>query len=267
MRSRIGFQAVFLAVLCAAVLAVAQEYTLHEKLGVSVSATTVNQFDGTHLVIWHLNPPENWHLYSDRLNDTGFPPALTLHWPEAWSAGPLLWPVAERHVMTGGILDHVYPGPVTLLQEVRVPAESLAEGDVALAARWDWLVCREICVPGNTPAEVVFSSSESSPLALALLADVRSELPVPAPAGYLKHAWTETAVTLSAGDAVRMEFHPDTDCVRLVDAIADGARDGDTLTLRLRPAPATHGPLRGVLHLKRSDGCTENWSVDIPYGG
>ncbi|MBC8367609.1 hypothetical protein H8E52_09390 [bacterium] len=267
MKTRTGFLAVLFTVLLAAGLAAAQVDMPYEVPHVPVAATTINQLDETFLVLWHLSPPEDWHLYSDRLNDSGFPPALTLQWPEGWSAGPLQWPMGERHVMKGGILDHVYFESVTLLQEIQVPPNSFADGDVTLSARWDWLVCRDICVPGFTQAEIVFSRSKPSHVDLEKQAKAWRALPHPVPEGRLEFAWTESTVTLLVRDTELMEFHPATDCIRLVDAIVDGAREGDTLTLRVRPGSDISTSLRGVLQLTKPDGSFDNWTVDIPYGG
>lgn len=237
-----------------------------EKPQVPITATVVRESATDVAVLWRFEPTAGWHLYADLLNDTGFPPSLTWELPEGWKTGPLQWPVPERSVTVGEILDHVYEGEFIVIQGLTVPRDELAGGTVTIAARWDWLACRDLCVPGKTEAQVVFTTGEPSAAQTAALAAARAALPAPAPAG-LQIAWSEAEVTFTVSGAVRLEFYPAADCVRLVDLIADGAAEGDRLRLRLRPDPEKPGPVRGILHVKLSDGSVRNWTVDIPYGG
>ena len=209
---------------------------------VPVQATAVAESGGRYTVLWRLEPTSGWHLYADLRNDAGYPPSVKLQLPAGWSAGPLQWPVPERSVAAGEILDHVYSGSVTLLQEVAVPAGALDGAPVAVGATWDWLACREMCVPGRTPVEVVFSAGSPTPQAVQAVARARADLPTAAPATGWHAVWSDAAVQLIVPGAARLEFYPATGCARLVDAIADGAVEGDRLTLRLRPGPDGFGP-------------------------
>lgn len=222
---------------------------------------------GAFTVYWRLTPTEHWHLYSDRRNDSGFPPRLTLDWPTGWQVGPLQWPVAERHIVEGGILDHVYHGTLTLLQEVRPAPGALASGPVRLTGVWDWLVCRQQCVPGRTTVDIVFGAGSSESPPPITWQEAAHLLPRPAPAGAVVSRWSGATVALTVTQAVGLEFHPAPDCVRLVDLLADGASTGSTLTLRLREGPDGFGPLRGILKVELNDGRSVGWTVDLPHGG
>ncbi len=263
MKVRTASVSFLLAILLAFSANAAQIVAKQEVPKVPVTSMAINQLDGSTMILWQLSPSDSWHLYSDRLNDTGFPPALTMQWPEGWTAGPLKWPVAERYVMKGDILDHVYHEPVTLVQEVRIPVKAFAGGEVNLSAQWDWLACREICVPGTTHAEVVFSDSGPSAEALAMQDEAMNTLPKPIPDGQLNFTWTRSSITLEARGSEWMEFHPSTDCIRLLDVIADGASASDTMTLRLHHKRSSHDHLRGILSLKQSDGSIEAWIIDV----
>lgn len=238
-----------------------------EKPQVSVEATVVADPAGRSTVLWRLEPTAGWHLYADLLNDAGYPPSVKLELPAGWSAGPLQWPAAERYVAVGEILDHVYHGQVAILQEVTLPPGALEAGPVTVSGQWDWLACREMCVPGRTPVEVRFTGKPAPTDGAAALANARAALPKPAPRGGLQAEWSDGAVELIVPGALVLEFHPAADCARLVDAIVDGAAEGDRLRLRLRSGVNGFGPVRGILHQQLSDGSVRDWIVDLPYGG
>jgi len=237
------------------------------KPEVRVEGRAVPATDGVFTVLWKLTPTLPWYLYSDRLNDSGFPPGLTASWPEGWQAGPLQWPVAERHLLENMVLDHVYHGPVTLLQEVRPVAGAFAAGPVEVKTRWSWLACHEMCVPGHSSATVVFSPEEPEGVADVMAA--RANLPRPLPEDRVTVRWGDGTVHFIAPDASALEFHPagDGQGVRFQDLPADGAVQGQELTLHLRPGPDGFGALRGTLLINHDDGSAEFWTVDIPYGG
>ena len=76
---------------------------------------------GTVTVAWTFDLAEGWHLYGSGLNDSGYPPSVALTLPDGWRAGPLRWPVPERYLMPGDILDHVYHHRLVLLQDLLPP--------------------------------------------------------------------------------------------------------------------------------------------------
>jgi DsbC/DsbD-like thiol-disulfide interchange protein len=234
---------------------------------VPLAAEAVLTGEGVFTVLWHLTPTVPWHIYSDRLNDSGYPPSLQVSWPEGWQAGELLWPVAERHLLDGIILDHVYHGTVTLVQEVRAPVQAFADGPVTVPARWDWLACHGMCVPGKTEGRVVFDPRQTA--GGHALSAARALLPRPLEGDAVAVCWGEGLVSFTAAGAASLEFHPagDGPGVHFVDLAAEGAAQGEELTLHLRSANDGSGALRGTLLINHDDGPATIWAVDIPYGG
>lgn len=238
-----------------------------EKPTVTVSAVAVPVAEDTLRILWRLQCTAGWHVYADLRNDAGYPPSVKLELPAGWSSGPLQWPAAERHVAAGEILDHVFHDQVTILQDVTIASGALLEGPVTIPARWDWLACREMCVPGHTSAEVSFAMQLPAPDVAEDLAAAEAALPQPAPADRLRVTWNEGTAELTVPGAVALQFLPAADCALLVDPIADGQAAGDTLRLRLRPGADGFGPVRGLVRYELRDGRSNSWTVDFPYGG
>lgn len=222
----------------------------------------------TFLLGWRFDLSAGWHLYWNGRNDSGFAPTVKHDLPTGWQAGPLLWPVPERHLAAGDILDHVYHGQLLLLQEVTVPAGAPL-GPVNTTARVDWLACRDECVPGHADRSWQVRVAENSVpgAGAALLAGAREGLPRPAPQAAVTFAWTADSVTVTVPGAAGLEFFPDADCGRLTDLIADGQGRTDRLVLRLRPEDGRIGPLKGILRRELPDGSWQAWTIDAQSGG
>jgi thiol:disulfide interchange protein DsbD len=138
-------------------------------VGLPVQAAS-SSADAPHLhvqlVSWnaHLSPSPNnktglyfkmepgWHIYWKNAGDSGEPPHI--HWalPEGISASPLTFPAPKR-LPLGPLMDFGYEGEVLFPIELDV-SKAVKPGPVVLAAKVDWLVCREICIPGKAALEL-----------------------------------------------------------------------------------------------------------------
>ncbi|HEY8515311.1 MAG TPA: thioredoxin family protein [Candidatus Binatia bacterium] len=91
---------------------------------------------------------DGWHVYWANPGDSGLAPTVRWQLPEGTTVGELQWPYPER-IAVGPLVNYGYEGEVLLPVEVTPPA-SLRDGDtLRLAARADWLVCKEDCIPGR----------------------------------------------------------------------------------------------------------------------
>jgi thiol:disulfide interchange protein/DsbC/DsbD-like thiol-disulfide interchange protein len=106
----------------------------------------------------------HWHTYWINPG-TGLATAITWKLPPGWIAGPIRWPtpgVLRDH--TGTIIGQGYEGDL-LLPVTLTPPANLAPGtNVTLRANVEWLMCDEVCMPGN--AEVTINlpvSKEATP--------------------------------------------------------------------------------------------------------
>ncbi|MDD2762985.1 MAG: protein-disulfide reductase DsbD family protein [Opitutaceae bacterium] len=146
----------------------------------------------------------HWHTYW--LNPgTGYPTSIQWALPPGWQAGEIRWPVP--HVLqdaSGKIIGHGYDGEVFLLVTLTPPADLRPGTSVTLQAAVAWLMCRDVCMPGEA--------------ALALTLPVEAGPPAPHPQwgeklsparGLLPRApegWRLAAAR--AGGTVTLTVHP-----------------------------------------------------------
>jgi thiol:disulfide interchange protein len=93
-----------------------------------------------------------WHVYWKNAGDSGEPPHI--HWtlPDGMSAGPLQFPAPKR-LPLGPLMDFGYEDEVLFPLTLDV-VKAAKLGPAVLRAKVDWLVCREVCIPGKSELEV-----------------------------------------------------------------------------------------------------------------
>ena len=91
---------------------------------------------------------KGWHTYWRNPGDAGEPTTISWTLPPGWRAGDPSWPTPER-LPVGPIMNYGYEGTVILPVPLRVPATAKVGDQAHLAARVDFLVCAEVCVPGS----------------------------------------------------------------------------------------------------------------------
>jgi len=89
-----------------------------------------------------------WHIYWENPGDSGEPPHIRWTLPDGITAGPLQFPPPSR-LPLGPLMDFGYAGEVIFPLELNV-AGTAAIGPAILHANVDWLVCREVCIPGRS---------------------------------------------------------------------------------------------------------------------
>ena len=125
-----------------------------------------------------------WHVYWQNPGDAGEPPHL--HWTlqDGITAGPLEFPAPKR-VPLGPLMDFGYEDEVLFPFTVHV-AENAKPGPATLHAKVDWLVCREVCIPGKAELElsrnVQQGPADQSVNEPPLFRKFISQLPKPLPA-------------------------------------------------------------------------------------
>ena len=99
-------------------------------------------------VALRLKMEKHWHTYWKNPGDSGLPTRITWTLPQGFSAGPIQWPAPQR-INVGPLTNFGYEGEIFLLTDIQVPAGLTAGATVPITARADWLVCEEICIPGD----------------------------------------------------------------------------------------------------------------------
>ena len=211
-------------------------------------------------LLWSFDLAAGWHLYGPFRNDTGLPPRIALDLPSGWHAGPLSWPVPERHLLAGEILDHVYHERLDLLQTVRFPAGARSR---ELTAELRWLVCADICVPGDTTLAVTLPAP-AEPDVRDRHARAAAAVPGALPASRYTARRDPDRITLTVPGAARLRLLPDADGPLVDDLIRDGEVTGEVLVLDLAPGAAGEGELRALLSIDYHDGDHATGWITVP---
>ena len=88
-----------------------------------------------------------WHTYWRNPGDSGLPTQLALDLPAGFRAGAIEWP-APRRLFIPPLANYGYEDEIVLPVPLQVPA-AIDGGRVRFAGRASWLMCREVCIPGD----------------------------------------------------------------------------------------------------------------------
>ena len=105
-----------------------------------------------------------WHTYWRNSGDSGLPTTVEPSGPPQTLFGALRWPAPKR-MWVGPLANYGYEGEVALPFQVQLPA-TLPAGKVRFEALAQWLVCKEVCIPGEARVALelpVSSAGERSP--------------------------------------------------------------------------------------------------------
>jgi len=91
---------------------------------------------------------KGWHIYWRNPGDSGQAPSVKWDLPKGFRAGEILWPVPKK-LPASGMLDYGYEGEVLLPVPLEVPKQAKPGQEVLLSAKVKWLVCHEVCLPGE----------------------------------------------------------------------------------------------------------------------
>ncbi len=105
-------------------------------------------------VALRLEHEPHWHTYWINAG-TGYPTSITWELPPGWTAGEIQWPtpkiIRDSHgTITGNGYEDVTYLPVTLTP----PADLVPGSEVTLKAHADWLMCADVCIPGDSAVEL-----------------------------------------------------------------------------------------------------------------
>lgn len=216
---------------------------------------------------------QGWHVYWRNAGDAGEPPRIQWTLPQGITVTGLEFPAPER-IPVGPLMDYGYNNEVLFPFQIDV-AGSAATGAATLFAKVNWLVCREVCIPGKAELEITRPIADAgagvAPVEpdATLYARWAARLPQPVPAGF-KAGFTPTAggyrITLVTGQReAEAEFFPAES-----DLIANAAPQkvrptakGLTLDLQKDPtATTTAKKLAGIVELPGN----RAYEIAVPEG-
>ncbi len=122
-----------------------------------VRATVLSEYltvvpgQSMHLGI-RLEMEKGWHTYWKTSGESGLPVRVRFEEIEGVSFGELRWPAPDWHLGAGDVLDYIYEGTVVLLMPVTIDASATPGTSFDIRCKVDWLVCKELCVPGSAAA-------------------------------------------------------------------------------------------------------------------
>jgi thiol:disulfide interchange protein DsbD len=232
---------------------------------------------GTQQVGLVLTMDKHWHVYWINPGDSGEPPKIAWKLPTGMSARAMQFPIPKR-LPLGPLMDFGYEDKVAFPVTIAA-ASTMKPGPMHLDAQVSWLVCAQVCIPGNAHMGIDLRVQPGAkPGALVgVLGDALNLIPKPLPAGATFAVTGGTQwLTLRLIDGKResnAEFFPyptqaAANQAQPPDVIVNAAaqkiepqRDGVRLTVQRSPDAAT---LPATLHgvIKLSD--TEAYEVTAP---
>jgi thiol:disulfide interchange protein/DsbC/DsbD-like thiol-disulfide interchange protein len=124
----------------------------------------------------------HWHTYWINAG-TGYPTSIEWKLPEGWTAGDIQWPtpipIRDSH---GDITGNGYEEVVYLTFTLTPPPDLVPGTTVTLNAHADWLMCADVCIPGDQALTltlpVVASEAPTDPTHGTAIRDTLATLPI-----------------------------------------------------------------------------------------
>jgi len=212
-----------------------------------------------------------WHMYWKGQNDTGLPPQLSFELPPDFKVGEILWPVPERHISPGDLLDSIVHEQMTLLIPVDVPVNAKVGTTAKISVKAEWLVCKEACVLEDAALELTLPirdtipAAEPDPKATGIITSARERLPrkLPKENPPATIEWREGTVIVTAPGASELVFHAEDGGVALEAPLSEATAKADKLQFRLKQSKPEQR-LLGVLEIRKQAKKPEYYSVSLP---
>ena len=229
-------------------------------------------------VALRLQMDRGWHTYWQNPGESGLPTTLAWKLPSGLQAGPIQWPPPQA-LPAGPLMNYGYQGEVLLLTEVAVAPALAGEKSATLAARADWLVCKEICIPEGADLALtlpVAASATPDPKWANAIEKTRASLPRALEGWNVEATGRGAQIELSlrpragASDPGEIRFFPFNEGKIEASAAQRLARDGTALMLTLPVANHRVGEftrVAGVLSASKGFGGATAATIDVPLEG
>jgi len=242
-----------------------------------VPAVTSVQPGRPFAVALRLEHDPHWHTYWINAG-TGYPSTIKWDLPPGWQAGKIQWPVP--HVLidaAGAVTGNGYDGEVFLPVTLTPPMGLQAGETVTLKAAVAWLMCKDVCMPGEAALELSLPVDNGPPAPHPRwgpkLEAALKLLPQAHDGWRLSATMAAGTVTLTARPPDGVVFGPgdfhffSDDGFIAYDRPQPIHEQGGAfvLTLPVDPsAPANGARLSGVLAFR--NGASPGIAVDVPFG-
>ena len=115
-------------------------------------------------------PKPGWHIYWKNPGDSGMASSVQWKLPPGYTAGPLQFPLPEK-ILLSPLISYGYELETLLLAEITPPAGQPLPPKFQIGVDLDWLVCKEICLPGKASLNLNVSSQPKDNIDLQGLFD------------------------------------------------------------------------------------------------
>lgn len=232
---------------------------------------------GSVTVGFHFHMQRGWHIYWQNPGDSGQAPSVQWILPEGFAAGEIQWPTPQRLPLSS-LADYGYTNEVTLMVPLTAPPDLKVGHFERVSAKIHWLVCQEICLPGNASLNLrlpVRKKASPYPYRYAyLFKSARKNLPVPLPEDWKAsgtlgakefHLSFDTGTPLSKSATASFFPNNPNQVENAGKQVSTISGSGLNLTLRksdqLKEAPAT---LDGILVIEQKNLPRKGYAVSIP---
>ena len=123
-------------------------------------------------------PKPGWHIYWKNPGDSGMAPSVKWRLPQGYTAGPLHFPFPEK-ILAPPLVSYGYETETVLLTEITPPSDLILPRKLPIAVDVEWLVCKEICLPGKASLDLTVPASPKDNVDLqGLFDEIRREMPL-----------------------------------------------------------------------------------------
>lgn len=269
----------FLLLTLAALLPSAAQAQVEASL---VSGNQSIQAGQSFTVALRLQHDPHWHTY---WINPGTGLATEIQWtlPEGFSAGPIQWPaphIIKDHA--GIITGNGYENDTLLPVTITAPADLKPGTTITLQAQVDWLMCADICMPGDAQLSLELPVANDPPILDPEFGSRIQQVVATLPAAL--DSWNATASR--TGDTITLIVTPTSDSTRppeglrffaidnlvayeLPQTVTANADGSFTLSLPISPdGPIESTQLTGVLTSESgwlADGSQRGLRIDVPF--
>lgn len=117
------------------------------QAGLVAQASAARPGESVTLGLRILHDPQ-WHTYWRNPGDSGLPTQVEWELPGGWKVGPIQWPTPKRMAI-GPLANYGYEGDIILPMVAHVPRNAVPGTEATLKAQVSWLVCKDVCIPGD----------------------------------------------------------------------------------------------------------------------
>jgi thiol:disulfide interchange protein/DsbC/DsbD-like thiol-disulfide interchange protein len=104
----------------------------------------------------------HWHTYWRNPGDSGLSTKIDWKLPKDHVAGPIQWPHPKR-LPLGPLMNFGYENELLLLTDITPPKGLKAGDSIDIAAKADWLVCKDVCIPENGAFSLKLPVQDAAP--------------------------------------------------------------------------------------------------------